>query len=73
MLHLILYLLLAVLARGLFVLVFPYRRCRWCARKPRGRSCWRCHGTRDVRRFGAGIAVKVRNAVKQAWAERGLR
>ena len=70
MLNLIAAGLLAILGWGVFVLFSPYRRCRWCRNKPRGRGCWRCHGRRDVRRLGAGLAHKTRLAIRQDWAER---
>ncbi len=64
--------LLAILGRFVFVLISPYGRCRWC-RDKKGRGCWRCHGRRDVRRLGAGLAHKARLAIRQAWAEREWR
>jgi len=66
--------LLGVLGWSVFVLFSPYRDCRQCMSAPRNsrRSCWRCHGTRETRRLGAGLVHKIRLAVAQAWAERGF-
>lgn len=64
--------LLAVLAWAVFVYFSPYRPCRWCQGRKRGR-CWRCKGTRQVRRLGARHVHKVRLSVLQAIAERGER
>lgn len=61
--------LLAVLGWGVFVLVSPYRACRWC-RNRRGRSCWRCKGTKLTRRLGAYHVHKVKLSLIQAWEER---
>ena len=70
MLNLIAAGLLAILGWSVFVLISPYRECRWCKDKRRGRRCWRCKGRRDVRRLGAGLVHKIRLAIRQAWAER---
>lgn len=72
MLHLIAAGLVGVLVWAVFVLFSPYRPCRWCRnRRPsERRSCWRCKGRRDVRRFGAWPVHKIRLAIAQAWAER---
>lgn len=59
-----------ILARGIFVLVSPYRECRWCRGKPRRRGCWRCNGKRLTRRFGAYHVHKVKLSLLQAWDER---
>jgi hypothetical protein len=70
--HLILAGLLAVLGWSVFVLISPYRPCRWCKSK-RGsarRGCWRCKGKRDVRRLGAWPVHKIKLSLIQAWAER---
>lgn len=61
--------LLAVLGWALFVLVSPYRPCRWC-RGHKGR-CWRCKGRRLTRRLGAYHVHKVKLSLLQAWDERG--
>lgn len=61
---------LAILARAVFVYVSPYRECRWCRSRPRGRRCWRCHGSNQVRRLGAKQVHRVRLALQQAWDER---
>jgi hypothetical protein len=63
--------LLAVLGRGVFVYCSPYRECRWCAGRRRGRRCWRCKGSKQTRRIGAKTVHKVRLSLQQAWAERG--
>jgi hypothetical protein len=62
--------LLAVLGRAVFVFFSPYRTCRWCEGRRRGRRCWRCHGTKQVRRIGAKHVHKVRMSLLQAWEER---
>ena len=71
--------LLALLGRGLFVLVSPYRACRWCKdrkRQPRpwnrGR-CWFCRNTRLTRRLGAKQVHKIKLSLIQAWGEREFR
>ena len=61
---------LAVLARAVFVYISPYRTCRWCENRRSGRRCWRCKGTRQVRRIGAKTVHKVRLSLLQAWEER---
>ena len=63
--------LLGVLGWGLFVYFRPYRTCRWCKNRKRGRRCWRCKGTRMTRRLGAWHAHKVRDSLARAWQERG--
>lgn len=63
--------LLGILGRGLFVLVSPYRECRWCRDKPRRRGCWRCKGMKVTRRLGAYHVHKVKLSLIQAWDERG--
>jgi hypothetical protein len=62
--------LLAILARAVFVFFSPYRECRWCAGRRRGRRCWRCKGTKQVRRIGARHVHKVRMSLQQALEER---
>ncbi len=62
--------LLAVLGRAVFVYFSPYRACRWCEGRRRGRRCWRCKGTRQTRRLGARHVHKVRLSLLQAWDER---
>jgi hypothetical protein len=54
-----------------FAYVSPYRECRWCRGKRKGRRCWRCHGRKQVRRLGAYHIHKVRQSIRQAWDERG--
>jgi hypothetical protein len=61
--------LLAVLAWAAFVYLSPYRPCRWCRNRKRGR-CWRCKGTRLTRRLGARQVHKVKLSLQQAWEER---
>lgn len=61
--------LLAILGWGVFVLISPYRECRWC-RGRRGRRCWRCKGSRQTRRLGSWAVHKIRLAIWQAWEER---
>jgi hypothetical protein len=62
---------LGILGWAVFVLVSPYRTCRWCKRKKGGRpSCWRCKGTRLSRRLGAYHVHKVKLSLQQAWEER---
>lgn len=63
--------LLAVLGWALFVLISPYRTCRWC-RERKGR-CWRCKGRRLTRRLGARLVHKVKLSLLQAWDEREWR
>ena len=63
--------LLAVLGWAVFVYFSPYRACRWCRNRPRGRRCWRCKGTRLTRRLGARQVHKVKLSLQQAWDERG--
>jgi hypothetical protein len=62
--------LTAILGWAVFVLVSPYRECRWCRDKPRRRGCWRCKGTKLTRRFGAWPVHKVKLSLIQAWDER---
>ena len=62
--------LLAILGRAVFVYFSPYRECRWCRNRPRGRRCWRCKGTRHTRRLGAKQVHKVKLSLLQAWDER---
>ena len=61
---------LLAIARAVFVLVSPYRECRWCRGRPRRRGCWRCRGQRLTRRFGAYHVHKVKLSLLQAWEER---
>ena len=63
--------LLAVLGRAVFVHFSPYRECRWCAGRRRGRRCWRCKGSKLTRRLGAKTVHKTKLSLQQAWAERG--
>jgi len=65
--------LLAILGRGLYVFIWPYRECRWCRNqhRRRGRRCWRCKGTRLTRRWGAWHAHKIKDSLVRAWQERG--
>jgi hypothetical protein len=63
--------LLAVPGWALFVHFSPYRTCRWCAGRRRGRRCWRCKGSKLTRRIGAKTVHKVKLSLQQAWAERG--
>jgi hypothetical protein len=62
--------LLAVLARAVFVYFSPYRVCRWCRDRQRGRRCWRCKGTKLTRRIGAKQVHRVKLSLQQAWEER---
>jgi hypothetical protein len=63
--------MLGILGWGIFVLISPYRTCRWCRRKTGGRPrCWRCKGTRLTRRLGAYHVHKVKLSLIQAWDER---
>jgi hypothetical protein len=66
--------LLAILGRGLFVLVKPYRECWWCKGTGRARwrpgLCFRCHGHKLTRRLGAYHVHKVKQSLIQAWDER---
>lgn len=62
--------LLAVLARAVFVHFSPYRTCRWCRNRKRGRRCWRCKGTKLTGRLGAKTVHKVKLSLQQAWEER---
>jgi len=60
---------------ALFLLFKPYRKCRWCAkdsllsRLPGRGLCWRCHGHKVTRRFGAYHVHKVKLSLIQAWDE----
>lgn len=63
--------LLAVLARAVFVYFAPYRQCRWCAGRKIGRRCRRCKGAKLTRRVGAKTAHKVVLSLQLARAERG--
>lgn len=40
-------------------------------RRKRRRHCWRCHGKRLTRRWGAFHVHKVKLSLRQAWDERG--
>ncbi len=62
--------LLAVLGRAVFVYFSPYRECRWCRGRRRGRRCWRCKGTKLTRRLGARQVHKARLSLLQARDER---
>ena len=62
--------LLAVLARAVFVYFRPYRECRWCRGRRPGRRCWRCKGTKLTGRLGAKQVHTVRLSLLQAWDER---
>jgi hypothetical protein len=62
--------LLAVLGWSVFAYFSPYRECRWCRNRPRGRRCWRCHGAKLTRRLGAKQVHKVALSLAQAWEER---
>jgi hypothetical protein len=42
-------------------------------RRRRGRRCWRCHGHRQTRRWGAYHVHKVKMSLVQAWDEREWR
>jgi hypothetical protein len=63
--------LLGALGWGAFVYLSPYRKCRWCENRRRGRRCWRCKGTKLTRRLGAKQVHKVKLSLQQAWDERG--
>ena len=66
--------LVIIAARALFVLVSPYRECRWCRNNARRRrGCWRCKGTKLTRRFGAWPVHKVKLSLVRAWDEREWR
>lgn len=41
------------------------------ARRHRNRSCWRCRGHRQTRRWGAWHVHKAKLSLVQAWDERG--
>jgi len=41
------------------------------AKPRRRRSCWRCHGRKLTRRWGAWHVHKTRLSLIQAWEERG--
>jgi hypothetical protein len=62
--------LLAVLAWSVFVYISPYRECRWCRNRPKGRRCWRCKRTKLTRRLGAKPVHKIALSLRQAWEER---
>jgi hypothetical protein len=62
--------LLAVAGWAVFVHFSPYRQCRWCRNRRRGRRCWRCKGTRLTLRLGARQVHKVRLSLRQAREER---
>jgi len=64
--------LLGILAWAVFAYFSPYKACGWCEGK-RKRRCWRCKGTRSVRRIGAKRAHKVVLSLIQAWDEREFR
>jgi hypothetical protein len=62
---------------GLFLHFWPYRTCWWCKKGSflarlagRGR-CWRCHGHKLTRRWGAWHVHKAELSLRQAWDERG--
>lgn len=61
----------AVVAWVALVRFRPYRRCRWCrnGQRRRGRACWRCKGTRMVRRPGAGTVHRVKVVLTDQWRE----
>jgi hypothetical protein len=67
---------LGIFGWAVFVLLSPYRTCRWCraggwlARLPGPARCWRCHGRKLTRRLGAYHAHKVKLSLQQAWDER---
>jgi hypothetical protein len=65
----------SIVAWVVFVHFSPYGKCRWCRtpeqrKRFRGRQCWRCHGSKLVRRLGAKQVHKVKLALQQQWAER---
>jgi len=68
-------LLVLTVARGLFVLFWPYKTCGWCEDRrehPRPwnrRRCWFCHNTRQRRRIGAALVHKVKLSLVQAYQE----
>lgn len=72
---------LVILGWGLFVLIKPYRTCRWCKKGtrlaklvkklPGRRRCFRCKGHKLTRRLGAYHVHKVKLSLIQAWDERG--
>lgn len=62
--------MLALAARAVFVYFRPYRECRWCKNRRRGRRCWRCKGTRLTARLGARQVHKVKLSLLQAREER---
>jgi hypothetical protein len=61
--------LLGILGWAVFVYFSPYKVCGWCEGK-RKRRCWRCKGTRRVRRIGAKRVHKTKLSLIQAWNER---
>jgi hypothetical protein len=67
--------LVLIAARGLFVLILPYRECGWCSDRrehPRPwnrRRCWFCQNTRKRRRIGAKTVHKVKLSLIQAYQE----
>jgi len=72
---------LGIVAWLVFVLVKPYRTCRWCKKGtrlaklikklPGRRRCPRCKGQKLTRRLGAYHVHKVKLSLRQAWDERG--
>jgi hypothetical protein len=64
--------LLALIARAMFVYLSPYKTCPWCKHKEPGRPCWRCGGHREVRRPGAAHIRRARLAARSVlrdWRE----
>jgi len=44
--------------------------CKPKRKRRRGRRCWRCHGHKQTRRWGAFHVHKVKMSLVQAWDER---
>lgn len=65
--------MLAILARAVFMYFSPDRECRWCRNRAIGVRCWRCKGTKRTWRLGARKVHHLKLALQQAWEERGSR
>ena len=62
---------LAILGWGIFVLVRPYRTCRWCKARRRRPPLLAVQGhPKLTRRLGAYHVHKVKLSLIQAWDER---
>jgi hypothetical protein len=65
--HLLLFVLVLLFARMVFVWFSPHRTCLWC--RGERRRCWRCKGSGETWRPGARLVRRAHVAAHNAWTE----